>query len=87
MYVLFWPRLCKNSPFSEITKIFTTSTKIVMYMTAGYATPWQYCSSNRFNSPLLKITFCFHTASAEHGSTVITIKVMMAIQRMATPHP
>jgi len=69
--VRLWPRLRKNSPFSKIAKIFTTLTKIVMYMLAGYATPWQYCSSSRFNSPLLKITFCFHTASAELRSTVI----------------
>ena len=36
-----------------------------MYMPAGYATPWPYRFSSRFNSPLLKITFCFHAAWAE----------------------
>ena len=64
VYVRLGSRLCKNSPFSKIAKIFTTLTKLVMYMPAGYATLWQYCSSSRFNSPLLKNTFCFHTASA-----------------------
>jgi len=33
-----------------------------MYMPAAYGTPWQYCSYSRFNTPLLIITFCFHTA-------------------------
>ena len=41
-----------------------------MYMPAGYATPWPYRFSSRFNSPLLKITFCFHAAWAEPRSTV-----------------
>ena len=60
--VRYWPRLCKNALFSRIAKLFTTLTKVAMYIPAPYGTPWQYCSYSRFNTPLSEITFCFHTA-------------------------
>jgi hypothetical protein len=44
---------------------------IAIYMLAAFGAAWQYCSYRRINLPLLKITFCFHTASAELSSTVI----------------
>ena len=76
-------RLCENALFSKISELFTTLTKLVMYMPAGYATLWQYCSSSRFNSPLLKNTFCFHTVS--EGAAVDEYVVSYAFLRLAIP--
>ena len=72
--VRVWPRLCKNALFSKIAELFTTLTKVVMYMPAAYGTPWQYYSNSRFNTPLLKITFCFYTASAKRRHSTISGK-------------
>jgi hypothetical protein len=58
-----------------------------MYMPAGYATLWQYCSSSRFNSPLLKNTFCFHTASAVLRSTEAKHIFMAGIWHMSVVVP
>ena len=40
---------------------------IAIYMLAAFGAAWQYCSYRRINLPLLKIIFCFHTASAKLG--------------------
>jgi hypothetical protein len=36
---------------------------------AAFGAAGKFCSYRRINLPLLKITFCFHTASARNGST------------------
>jgi hypothetical protein len=53
------------------------SYKAVMSKPAAYGATWQYCSSNRINIPLLKITFCFYTAWARNGSTDVCKKVLL----------
>jgi hypothetical protein len=52
---------------------------IAVYMPAAYGAAWQYCSYIRINLPLLKITFCFHTASAVLGHFNYTLSFMLDI--------
>jgi hypothetical protein len=58
---------------------------VAIYIRTVCGATWHYFFYSRISIPLLKITFCFYTASAELGSTVITINIMMAIQRTSTP--
>jgi hypothetical protein len=60
---------------------------IAIYMPAAFGAAWQYCSYRHINLPLLKITFCFHTASAGSSHRCSLLESVIGLSGTASNPP